>query len=70
MVIFYIPIKQLMKLARLAGIPYSTAQKIEMGITVMRNTCNFEKGLCTWNTRPMTENTWDNFKTHFKAAQK
>jgi len=57
MVILYRPIVQLTKLAMSTGIPSLTAHQIKMGISVFRNTRDFETGLGTWNARPTTEKT-------------
>jgi hypothetical protein len=69
MVLLYRPIEQLQKLAISAGIPYSKEQRLEFGLTSVRNTRDFEKGLSDWNALPLTSKTWVQFKTHFKKAQ-
>ena len=42
MVLIYHPIEQLQKLATDANIPYSDAQSLEFGITLIRRTREFE----------------------------
>lgn len=37
---------------------------------MVRNTRDFERALETWEDKPAIEKTWDDFKTHFKEAQK
>ena len=69
MVTLYRPSEQLQKLATAAIIPYSEAQKLEIGLTLIHNTRYFEKALGEQNTRAVTTNTWDTFKVHFKDAQ-
>ena len=69
MVLLYRPIEQLQKLATSAGIPYSSAQQLEFGLTLIRSTRDFEKGLSDWNAKPEPQKTWPNFKIHFKDAQ-
>ena len=69
MVLLYRPIEQLQKLATDAGIPYSEAQKLEFGLTLIRSTRDFETGLMNWNAKPSLDKTWENFKLHFKDAQ-
>ena len=69
MVTLYGPIEKLQKLARDAGIPYSVPQIIDFGLTIIRNTRDFEKALGEWNAKLQTGKTWDNFKSHFKDAQ-
>ena len=65
----YGPIEHLQKLATAAGIPYSEAQKLEIGLTLIRGTRDFEKALGEWNSRVAMTKTWDTFKVHFKDAQ-
>jgi hypothetical protein len=69
MVLLYRPIEQLQKMAVTAGIPYSQAQLLEFGLTMIRATRDFEKALSEWSTKPLTDKTWANFKAHFKLAQ-
>jgi hypothetical protein len=69
MVLLYRPIEQLQKMAVTAGIPYSQAQLLEFGLTIIRATRDFEKALSEWSTQPLTNKNWTNFKSHFKQAQ-
>ena len=59
----------LQKKAIEAHIPYSEAQLLELVFSLIRNTRNFEKALGEWNTKDAGNNIWDNFKSHFRAAQ-
>ena len=61
------PIEQLKKKAEDAGIPYSELQLLEFGLTIIRNTRDYEKAIGEWNSTPAK--TWSLFKTHFRAAQ-
>ena len=69
MVLLYRPIEQLQKLAISAKNPYSSAQLLELGITLIRNTRDLEKGLRDWNSKPEPDKTWPEFKIYFKTAQ-
>ena len=69
MVTIFRPIEQLQKKAISAGIKYSVEQLLEMGLSLIRNTRDFEKALGEWNQKIPTDKTWDNFKSHFRAAQ-
>ena len=69
MVVLYRTIEQLQKLATTTGIPYSSAQQIELGLTLIRSTRDFEKALGEWNKKVSTTKPWARFKTHFKEAQ-
>ena len=67
MITIYRPIEQLQKKAREAEIPYTEAQLLEIGLTLIKSTRDFEKALGTWNA--LAGKTWDLFKTHFRDAQ-
>ena len=69
MVVLFCPIEQLQKLATAAGIPYSTEQQLEIGLTIIRGTRDFEKLLGEWNDKVPRTKTWALFKTHFTRAQ-
>ena len=63
------PIETLQKMAIQAGIPFSTAQLLDKGLQIIKNTRDYEIALTAWNAKPAVDKTWDNFKTHFQAAQ-
>ena len=67
MITIFRPIEQLQKKATEAEIPYSEKQILEFGLTLIRNTRDFEKAIGEWNSR--ANKTWDSFKTHFRNAQ-
>ena len=69
MVVLFGPIEQLHKLAIAAGIPYSTEQQLEIGLTIIRSTRDFEKSLGEWNNKVPTTKTWALLKIHFTRAQ-
>ena len=68
-VVLFCLIEQLQKLAIAAGIPYSTEQQLEIGLTIIRSTRDFEKSLGEWNNKVPTIKTWTLVKTHFTRAQ-
>lgn len=49
MVLIYRSIGQLQKLATTSSIPYSEAQVLEFGFTLIRSTRDFEKALGNWD---------------------
>ena len=63
------PIEKLKKLANSANIACTEEQILDIGLTAMRNTRDFETALADWDKKPAVQKTWDNFKTHFKEAQ-
>ena len=69
MITIYRPIEQLQKKATEAGIPYSVAQILEIGLTLIKSTRDFEKALDKWNALGNTK-TWEIFKSHFRDAQR
>ena len=70
MILLHNPIEKLKKMAEAAAIPYTQDQLLDMGLTVIRNTRDFERALGDWENLPARRKTWDQFKTHFKDAQK
>ena len=52
-----------------AGIACTADQVLDVRLTVICNTCNFEIALDEWENKPNVDKTWDNFKTHLKNAQ-
>ena len=52
-----------------AKIPYSLEQKIELGLTIIWSTQDFEKALGEWNDTDAAMKTWELFKSHFTQAQ-
>ena len=49
-------------MAKLASIEYTTAQILDIGLTVVRNTHDFKRALGNWETIPKNDKTWDRFK--------
>ena len=70
MILLFNPIEKLKTMGESAGIPYSEQQLLDMGLTVLRNTRDFEMGLGDWELKPVGDKTWEGFKTHFTKAQK
>ena len=70
MITLFGPIEKLEKLAVAARITYTTHQLIDLALTVIRNTRDFEQALIAWENKRPAEKTWENLKTHFKQAQK
>ena len=69
MIILYNPIEKLRKMVEYSNIAYTENQILDIGLTVIRNTRDFEKALGDWENLPTTEKIWARFKTHFTAAQ-
>ena len=69
MILLFNPIEKLKKILLAANIAYTTAQILDIGLTVIRNTCNFKRALGNWEAIPGADKTWDQFKNHVKAAQ-
>ena len=63
-------IDDLQKLAKAAKIGYSDEQLTEMGITIIQNTHDFEKGLDDWIDKVEADKTYANLKKHFNDAYK
>ena len=69
LVTIFRPIEQLQKKAVAAGIKYSNEQLLEISLSLIWNTIDFEKALGEWNQKILTDKTWENFKSHFRSAQ-
>ena len=69
LVTIFRPIEQLQKKATEAGIPYTPQQLLEFGLSLIRNTRDFEIALREWNAKTDLQKTWTNFKSHFRQAQ-
>jgi len=70
MIILYNAIDKLKALGVAANIEYTEKQLLDIGLTVIRNTRDFEKALGDWEALRRAEKTWTKFKEHFTAAQK
>ena len=55
MILIFDPIEKLTKMAKLASIEYTAAQILDIGLTVVRNTRDFERTLGNWETIPPNE---------------
>ena len=69
MITLFGPIEKLEKLAVAANLTYSQNQLIDLALTVIRNTRDYEQALLNWEKKPLNQKTWDELKTHFKTAQ-
>lgn len=67
-VIFFTAIEDLVSLAQAANLPKTKEQIIDLGITIIRNTGDFETGLTTWYAKASADHTWPNFKEHFNET--
>ena len=70
MILLYNPIEKLQAMAESASIAYTTNQLLDMGLTVIRNTRDFEKALGEWELLATNLKSWAKFKSHFTDAQK
>ena len=61
-------VEELQHLGNTAVNPYSEAQLIKCALQIIKNTNDFETGICTWIDLPRDDKTWVNFKTHFESA--
>ena len=68
LVLLYNEVEDLQELATAAQNPYTDTQLVNLGIRLIKNMADFEKGLTDWYARPAATNTWVNFKTHFEDA--
>ena len=57
-------------IAELAHAPMTEQQKINMAYLLLQQTQVYSTALNRWNQSERPEQTWSNFKTHFRDAQK
>ena len=62
-------IKDLQELAEAARLLYSDEQVLTLGIHSIKNMNDFEKDLIDWYDKPIVQQTWANFQTHFSTTQ-
>lgn len=61
-------VKDLCELSEAAHNPLTDHQLLEIGLTVIHNTNDFERAQIEWHNKPQVDKTWMNFKTHFSDA--
>ena len=64
----YNEVEDLQRLATASFAPYTDRQLVNLGIRLIKNMHDFEKGLDTWYSLPRDSQTWVTFKTHFETA--
>eukprot|EP00957_Ditylum_brightwellii_P140248 10686110-Ditylum_brightwellii.AAC.1 len=64
----FVWIEDAMKIADAGGQPYSVDAVILKSCSIVRSTSAYNTALEKWNKRPKAEQTWPNFKQHFKKA--
>ena len=57
-------------IAELAHAPMTEQQKINMGYLLLQQTQVYSTALNRWNQKDRADQTWANFQTHFRDAQK
>ena len=68
LVIIYNEMEDLKQIADAAQLPYTDAQFVNLGICLIKNTNDFDKGLTEWFDLPLGQ-TYITFKKHFTKAQ-
>lgn len=66
--VMYNEIQDLQDLATAANNAYSDKQLVSLGIHLVKNMNDFEKGLIDWYARPTVDHNYTNFKSHFEGA--
>ena len=70
MILLYNAVEKLKTMGEAADIAYTEPQLLDIALTVIRNTRDFEKALGEWEALRATAKTWVKFKKHFTTAQK
>ena len=69
LIIMYNEVNELQDLATASGNPFTPKQLIAIGIQLIKNLNDFEKGLTTWYDLLPAQQTWPRFQTHFETAR-
>ena len=68
--VIFTEVDMLSDLSEIAKSPLSEAQKIDLAYVVIQKTQKFKSDLKSWNQKTTLHQTWENFKIHFRKAQK
>ena len=63
------PIENLQKLVQQASILYTDQQLLKKRLQLIRNICNFKYALTHQEQKPVAQQTWTEFKSHFYEVQ-
>jgi len=66
LIILFDELKKLQQISVAALNPYTGTQMVNIGLKLIKNFNDFEKGLISWFERPVGEHTLINLKTHFE----
>ena len=69
LVAMYDEIEELKALSIAAESEYTEPQLVNLGVQLIKNMNDYERGLETWLSQPAAARTWLAFKTHFTEAQ-
>ena len=69
LVLLFNPVEKLKKLAIEAEVPYTENQLLDLTLTVIKNTRDYETAIRDWCYKKTHSNKWDDFKKHFEDAQ-
>ena len=69
LIVMYNEIEDLLELSTAAGQTYTQSQIVNLGVHLIKNTNDFEKGLNDWYDKPIIDHNWLNFQDHFTWAQ-
>ena len=62
MILLFSPIRKLKIMASASNIAYTRGQLLDIGITVIRNTQDFERAIRDWEAIPNADKSWHQFK--------
>ena len=66
----FLVVDNLVELFALAATPLSSVQQVNIGYVILHKTGKISLPIVEWNQKPVVDNTWANFKTHFRTAHK
>ena len=66
LIIMFNELEELEQVAIAASNPYTSTQLVNIGIKLIKNFNDFDRGLTSWFERPIEQHTFSNFKSHFE----
>lgn len=68
LILLYNEVEELEQLATAAQHPCTNRQIVDLGVHLLKNATDFEKGSIDWFALPISNQTWSQVKIHFDNA--
>jgi hypothetical protein len=67
---FWLRVKRIRAVATAGADPIQDGATIELSLTAFRKAGVYDHAITTWEDKPLTDQTWENFHTHFNHHEK